>query len=404
VKEFLDTINYQENYDLALTTRTKDGMVLFFDADDGTPKPVQLGHIDNRESLDLLETHIPLPKEGDDDWTKSCERGAFDIFHKKVHDGFMSFKKRKQKPKRPLTPMEKAIAGISKQHVNQRIPTRGLYQLKAYFGLRPPINERGYFVKDEEFAPVKVDAPVPWNTDGNPIFYSIDVEWNEWNAAQVTEIGISSLDTIDIHGIPPGPGGENWVKHIKSAHLRTTEYKNFCNKKFVAGCPDQFLFGKSELVPNARLGRRADCFFVAPYDGTARTTRPGLPQHKLGPRTIVLVGHNPDADVRVLSERCRIFESLKNQSDKVIREVMDTQTLYGCLRKESLRSLENILLGLGVEFRCLHNAGNDARFTLEALIRIALEPARKKPEDPNVEVKTGQKVVVQEAEVAVSQE
>jgi hypothetical protein len=120
VKEFLDTINYQENYDLALTTRTKDGMVLFFDADDGTPKPVQLGHIDNRESLDLLETHIPLPKEGDDDWTKSCERGAFDIFHKKVHDGFMSFKKRKQKPKRPLTPMEKAIAGC----INSR-PTLG---------------------------------------------------------------------------------------------------------------------------------------------------------------------------------------------------------------------------------------------------------------------------------------
>lgn len=394
VKLFLDIINYELGCDVGLTTNTQNSLVLFFDEDDGTPKPVYLGRSDSREALDELERRIPQPKEGDDHWTKTCTPEALSAFQKKFHDGIMTYKRKRTKSRQPATRLDASIAKISRNHPNQVVPTRGLYQLKSYLGLRPAANEARHFAGDEKFAPVEVLEPVRWETFNNPIFFSIDVEWNERNQTQVTEIGISSLDTIDIHGIPPGPHGENWVKHIKSAHLRTAEYKNFCNTQFVMGCPDMFLFGESELIPDSQIGTRARWFFFPPYDGTEDIERADLPEHKRGPRTIVLVGHGPDTDLKILAERSKIFEPVEDRPEKVVSEVMNTQMLYACLRKENnSRGLDNMLYELGFEPKCLHNAGNDARYTLEALIRIALVSAGKQVQSSEVEGKTDQKVV-----------
>lgn len=393
VKELLDEINYNLNCDLALLAKTQDGLVLFFDAVDGTPKPVHLGQIDDRDELNRLEKSIPQPKKSDVDWTKLVEPEALAAWEKKISDSLATYKKRRSWLGKFASP----FAEMTRRHLNQMNLARGLYQLKSYFGLRPALHPGTYLAGDKDFAPVQVLEPVPWETQDNPIFYSVDVEWNERNSEQVTEIGISSLDTIDIHGIPPGPHGENWIKHIKSAHLRTAEYRDHCNTEFVIGCPEMFLFGESEIVPNEQIGRRADWFFASPYDGSDDVKQPDLPEHKLEPRCIVLVGHDPDADTRLLAERCSIIDSLKTRPGKLIREVMDTQLLYGHLRKEkNPPGLAAMLLGLGIESRCLHNAGNDARYTLEALIRIALESAGEPSSISRVDMKTEQKGVVQE--------
>jgi hypothetical protein len=410
VKQFFDEINYELNCDISLK-RNQEGLVLFFDANDGTPKPVLLGQIENRESLGEAEGNIPEPKKGDDDWTKTCEPAAMKAFAKKVHEATMAYTRKKSKPKsrvgNPLTDM-------IEWRMIQQAPGRGLYQVMSFLGLRPPLYDDNWLNNGEVYDPVNVLEPPQWEAQDSPIFYSIDVEWNERNFTQLTEIGISLLDTIEIRGITPGVHGENWVKHVKSAHLRTAEYKNFCNTQFVRGFPDMFLFGESKIVPNEEMGRRADLFFVPPYDGTEDMNRPDLPEHKLGTRFIVLVGHNPDADIKLLSERCPVFGSLIKHPGKLIRSLLDTQELYQKLRKKKNPSkLEAVLLGLGLEPECLHNAGNDARYTLEAVIRMGLESAGKQVEQSKVsneeeeteekvieEKKTEQQVVVQEAEVS----
>lgn len=377
--------------DLALLTKSQDGLVLFFDADDKTPKPVHLGQFDDRDQFDRLEKSIPQPKKGDDDWTKQVDSETVIAFQKVVNDAFASYRKGKSKSRHGNT--ASPFAQVMRRHANQLNLDRGLYQLKSYFGLRPALDQKTYLPDDKKFPPVQVLKPVPWDTQDNPIFYSVDVEWNERNFAQVTEVGISFLDTVDIHGIPPGPHGENWIKHIKSAHLRTAEYQHHCNTEFVLGCPEMFLFGESEVVPDEEIGRRTDWFFVTPYDGSEDPKLPDLPKHKLGPRCIVLVGHNPEADAKLLAERCTIFDSMKTHPGKLIREVMDTQLLYAHLRTEkNSPGLATTLYGLGIEAQYLHNAGNDARYTLEALIRIALESAGEPSAGIiKVDVKTKQK-------------
>jgi hypothetical protein len=413
VKELFDKINYELNCDISLK-RNQEGLVLFFYANDGTPQPVFHGHIENRKGLDIAEKAIPEPEPGDDDWTKKCEPAAVKAFATKVHEAILAYKKKKAKPKSQVgNPLKDEI----EWRMIQQPPGRGLYHLMSFLGLRPPLFDDNWLNRGEVYDPVDVLVPVSWEPQDSPIFYSIDVEWNERNFAQLTEIGISILDTLDIRGIPPGVNGENWVKRIKSAHLRTAEYKNFRNSQFVMGCPDMFFFGESEIVPNDQMGRRTDLFFATPYDGTEDKSRPDLPKHKLGPRNIVLLGHNPDADIKMLAERCTIFNSMDLRPQKRIRSLLDTQGLFQSLRKQKNPSkLETILIDLGLEPQFLHNAGNDARFTLEALIRMAMESALKKmepkqkkvvEEDPEwtvvEEEKTEQQVVVQEEEVTPSE-
>ncbi|KAL9712881.1 hypothetical protein Ac2012v2_004121 [Leucoagaricus gongylophorus] len=52
--------------------------------------------------------------------------------------------------------------------------------------------------------------------------------------------------------------------------------------------------------------------------------------------------------------------------------VVDTSDLYGALSgKEQGRSLEKTCRMLGIDTTFLHNAGNDAYYTLEAMIQMA---------------------------------
>src|SRR5271154_885556 len=54
--------------------------------------------------------------------------------------------------------------------------------------------------------------------------------------------------------------------------------------------------------------------------------------------------------------------------------VLDTAPLYRVLKKESQnRSLANVLAGLGRSRWNFHNAGNDARYTLEALVALVIQ-------------------------------
>lgn len=90
---------------------------------------------------------------------------------------------------------------------------------------------------------IDFDKPTPYEREGDVVFVCIDVEANERNSKQITEVGISTLDTRDLRSLAPGERGENWIDKIRARHFRINEYKHIVNSEYVSGCPDRFEFG-----------------------------------------------------------------------------------------------------------------------------------------------------------------
>jgi DNA polymerase III alpha subunit (gram-positive type) len=86
-------------------------------------------------------------------------------------------------------------------------------------------------------------------------------------------------------------------------------------------------------------------------------------------RNIILVGHDVGADIAFLRT---VGYDVHNLS--TLQEVADTSTMWKYLKRESnARSLGSILAELGIEGWNLHNAGNDAVYTLQAMLGIAIK-------------------------------
>jgi hypothetical protein len=111
-----------------------------------------------------------------------------------------------------------------------------------------------------------------------------------------------------------------------------------------------------------------------------------IPEYKKRYRNLIFLGHDTSVDMRYLRNLgCTIFgsanESLTQPSTAETKpglrpyflESLDTTILFRVLKRESQpTSLGNVLLALGLTGWHLHNAGNDARYTMEAMIRITL--------------------------------
>jgi hypothetical protein len=110
-------------------------------------------------------------------------------------------------------------------------------------------------------------------------------------------------------------------------------------------------------------------------------------------RNVVLVGHDLDADLHYLSIlKSKIFHKPpavtypqsvdpENPLRKHIIESLDTARLYQVFKRDSnIASLAKILVGVERTGWHLHNGGNDARYTLEAMIGILVR-ARLKEDD-----------------------
>ncbi|GAM89881.1 hypothetical protein ANO11243_079210 [Dothideomycetidae sp. 11243] len=184
-----------------------------------------------------------------------------------------------------------------------------------------------------------------------PVLLCIDLEAYELDQSQITEIGLSTLDTRDILGLSPGTSPAAWLAHMRTTHILIAEHRHLVNGRYVAGCPDKFLHGTSQAMSLAEAQRLVVAAFKAP--GVLRSTRE--PEE----RDILLVGHGVRDDVRYLSSI--------GISD-IPSRVIDTQRL--CSSKRRPVGLAKLLDALQMEYSWLHNAGNDAAFTLEALLRL----------------------------------
>lgn len=215
---------------------------------------------------------------------------------------------------------------------------------------------------------VNTQEPAPYPFLKKPVFISVDVECNERCHSQVTEVGISMLDTKDLAGIAPEEGAINWRSQIRSRHLRVREFGHIVNHDFVLGCPDRFEFGDSEWTSLQEvISAVEECF----HHASNRQTQ-GDGQK----RNLVLVGHNPAADIKYLKDLGVSIFNRPSSTETVFLDTVDTAEVFRVSRGEmSARSLGNILTGLGIMGWYLHNAGNDARYTMEAMVALVLNPA-----------------------------
>ncbi|KAL4762760.1 uncharacterized protein BDW70DRAFT_148976 [Aspergillus foveolatus] len=178
------------------------------------------------------------------------------------------------------------------------------------------------------------------------------------NHSQTTEISISTLDTRDLIGVAPGTNGEEWQSRIQSRHLRVKEHGNHANHLYVRGCPANFEFGTSEWVASDDLSSTFQACFALP------SLFNGADKKQLRP--LVLVGHSLDSDLQYLKLANVHIQGHSGICQFVDR--IDVAASFQLLRGETEpRSLGAVIGELGMTGWKLHNAGNDARYTLQAL-------------------------------------
>lgn len=362
---------------------SSDGFVLNFQKD-GTFQPIFLGQSTSREMKDYLESRI---KTVPNSKFKNGAIPKYQAYEEKIEAAVKLVKNKKDASK-----AKKKLVRIQTEHKW----TRCLKRTQTYFGLRRapsnnqdlnPSNQQESSQQLNEVAEGKkpawklvqlvpsFDEPAPYVFLNEPVFISVDVECNERCHSQITEVGISMLDTRDLAGTAPGQEAANWTSQIKSRHLRVVEYGHIINHDFVPGCPDRFEFGESEWVKLEDMPSVVDNCFRSYLPRTADGRNAQAER-----RNVVLVGHNSSADVNFFLD---LDVPLFKESEKgVFLDTVDTAELFRVSRQEmNVRSLGSILATFGITGWNLHNAGNDARYTMEALVRMLFHESHFHPYD-----------------------
>ena len=196
------------------------------------------------------------------------------------------------------------------------------------------------------------------------VFVCIDCETFESDHDKILEIGVAVLDTKNLRECAPGENGEAWLSKLQCAHYRVLENASLVNRRFVKGRPDAFHFGTSSWITLENIKQVLERIFLNPGE----LARAAEFDHEIldALRHVVLVGHGLGNDLDFLKKAGSPSTELPN-----LARTMDTQSFLGTKRKPI--SLKLLLLAVGLKPQDLHNAGNDATYTLQALILLAVK-------------------------------
>ena len=378
--------------------------------EEGSPRPRYLGRLTDHTSLLELEEAMPEPGTEPGEPQKLDDR-TFPAFRRKMEAAILAGKNRQKNAK-------------SKKKQERVVQKRGwssqLKRTQCYLGIRP----RGTARKEDfhndpnqtyeesqaaqaayekaaglKLPPLIPTLPVPYPFEDSVVFVCVDVESYEKDHKKITEIGISTLDTLDLVEIPPGEGGIDWMKKIRARHFRIAEYAHLNNTEFIAGCADRFeeKFGNSEWISiNEAPQVIASCFrhpFSAPgqyhpYPADARLVRKNGSGSQYLPsvndnapkRNIVLVGHDVSGDIQYLRSIGYDVSNLSN-----LLESIDTVDLFRAMKHgQNPSSLGSVLLDLGLVGWNLHNAVRYPRAnirlpTADESLRVMMQATLQKP-------------------------
>ena len=184
------------------------------------------------------------------------------------------------------------------------------------------------------------------------VFICVDIECYERSTRDITEVGVSVL-------IPSSGKG------IETRHMRPSENIDKRNGVYVPDHSEEFMFGESVIISIIDLPKIFQELFNTSFHF-------GKQISGNGPRKIVMVGHNLKSDLDYLrSNKVSIPEELIE---------CDTARMYCALENNPVqRKLEDLCRALGINCAKLHNAGNDAQYTLQAFEILASSPEGWKP-------------------------
>lgn len=406
--KLMQNINKAFESTLEISRDPESGLVLPF-FNDGTPQPIYLGTSVSREDKDRLASQIPSPPPGHDKAPEDASPELDDAFEAYVEKFNLAADALKKKNKAARA--KKTVDAATKRH-NW---CRSMRRTQCYLGLRGRADkklirqqdsttddlsweeqkkrDREWEIKTGMYLPpLNLDEPAFFPFHHQTVMVSIDVESWERNHKLITEIGVSTLDTVEIEGVAPGEGGKNWFPMIRSRHFRIAERMHIVNKDFVHGCPDHFDFGTSEIISKDAIARVVDSCFYPPYsagfvqdaaDATSESTNTTAATYTSSKspyphRALLFVGHDTTNDINYLRDLGSTIFTESGGTDYAQKpsflDVLDTVSLFRVLKRNSNGvSLSGIMSDLDMPAWNLHNAGNDARYTLQAMIGIALK-------------------------------
>ncbi|KAL7627054.1 hypothetical protein AAE478_003830 [Parahypoxylon ruwenzoriense] len=330
--------------DIQLSIPRGDARRMFFITfgESGTPVPRFVGQIDSDEALEGLKLRAyKIPKDKLMNLTLTVLRNYRD----KIDKIYESFKSRKNRRNLEMAKLKR----IERQKGYSRTAKRA----QRYLGLR---GDAAYGSASRILvAGWNENMPAPFKTREPVRFICVDIEAWEKAPNVVTEVGLAVLDTKDTVGIPPGRNGQGWFQLMKCYHFIIREHKGKVNRRYVKGCPDSFGFGDSEIVRMKDIGRAVGAIIG---DNESEDRRP-----------VIMVGHSIGQDLNYLRKVGYNIWGVRHFSDEI-----DTQMMFQRLEKSpNVRGLAVVCDELEIPGENFHNAGNDAAYTLRAMVTMAVK-------------------------------
>ncbi|EJS42129.1 YDR514C [Saccharomyces arboricola H-6] len=196
------------------------------------------------------------------------------------------------------------------------------------------------------------------------ICFAIDVEAFEFDTDIVTEIGISIYDPREnIHSLTP---------IIRSYHLIVAEALPLRNKKFVCDFKDCFLLGESLVLPLEQcvefIQSLINFYMKCETEQDSSWER-------------AFIGHSISGDIRWLKKIGVRIPELDNElgtPEKLVKgkcpqkhaKMFDTEKIYSICYGKKGSSLGKLLRLCHMPHAFLHNAGNDAYYTLNLMLKL----------------------------------
>lgn len=366
MQDLLQDINKHLKLGLRIAvSQREEGFVCRF-PDHPACLPRYLGRSSSRDQYDSMVQTTP-----DRDFRAAGERahgpldsGTLEEFKQMMED-LWDIQKNKNKAKKAKQQQDRLARQMAM--VDQ------LKRAQRYLGLRA-CDVAGQTASPHAQQPVDPLTSLQTPFEQSVVFVCVDVESYERVHHKITEIGVATLDTKDLVDTAPGPDGEAWRKLIKARHFRIKEHRHLVNSEFVQGHPDGFDFGESTFVSLEDAPAHVASCFQPPFGVHASNTaeaeliRIGLQEVDLNEkRKLVLLGHDTLGDIRYLQQLG--YDPVKVEN---IIEAMDTAKMYQAWRRDSQpTSLGRIMNDFDVAAWKLHNAGNDAVYTVSALRAIS---------------------------------
>ncbi|KAI1154225.1 hypothetical protein F4825DRAFT_448706 [Nemania diffusa] len=344
-EEYLNTASHQLGVNLVIPRGGAGEQFSLTFGQRDTPRPRFLGRANNTSAIDALKARgHTLPADDLSHLSPAC----YQMYCDKMNEIYSSFK-----PGKSL----KKEATKKKRIQRQKDSGRMLKRVQRYLGLRQAISHLSSHMSSKSLIATNWDVskPAPFKARESVRFVCVDVEAYERDTRVITEIGLAVLNTEDLIDICPGEGGVNYFSLVQAHHVRIMERCNIVNHEFVVGCPEAFHFGKSQMVPIKDINR-----VVGKIIGD---------QESEDQRPVIIVGHDIKQDLKYLMGIGYNYWLVPQIVDEI-----DTKDMFQRVeRSPNGRGLSTICNELGIFGRNYHNAGNDAVYTLQAMIAMAVK-------------------------------